>query len=323
MSDSWTAIDFETANQDRGSACAVGLVKVRDGVIVDRHTTLIRPPAGIDFFSRHNIAVHGITPDDVTGAPTWETVHARIVEFADGDALVAHNAPFDMGVIAQACARTGLASPGWDYACTLALSRRTWAELADHRLPTVSAHIGHRVTHHHRADADAEAAARIAIAAMRRHGTTSLADLARAAGSGLRHLAPLTAALPATPAPAPVRESPVEDRFARWQRAAQAELPAPSPDADPSGPLYGKVVCVSGDLESMDKPEVWRRIAEAGGTPAKNVTKKTDVLVVGGHDGAGKTSKHRQAETYAARGQKIAFVTEADLLVRLGMTTGA
>ncbi|CAL9355133.1 3'-5' exonuclease DinG [Nocardiopsis dassonvillei] len=319
MSDSWTAIDFETANQDRGSACAVGLVKVRDGQITDRHTTLIRPPAGIDFFSRHNIAVHGITPDDVADAPTWEAVHARIVEFADGDPLVAHNAPFDMGVLAQACARTGLAVPGWDYACTLALSRRTWADLPDHRLPTVSAHIGHRVTHHHRADADAEAAARIAIAAMERHGTASLADLARTAG-GLRRLDATTAA---APAPVPVRQTPGEDRFARWQRAAQAELPAPSPDADPHGPLYGKVVCVSGDLESMDKPEVWRRIAEAGGTPAKNVTKKTDVLVVGGHAGFGKTSKHRQAETYAERGQRIAFVTEADLLVLLGMTTGA
>ncbi|MFE6309373.1 exonuclease domain-containing protein [Nocardiopsis sp. NPDC057823] len=320
MSDSWTAIDFETANQDRGSACAVGLVKVRDGIIADRHTTLIRPPAGIDFFSRHNIAVHGITPDDVADAPTWQSVHARIVEFADGDPLVAHNAPFDMGVITQACARTGLATPAWDYACTLALSRRTWAELPDHRLPTVSAHIGHRVTHHHRADADAEAAARIAIAAMERHGTTSLADLARAAGSTLRRLTP---AAPAAPAPAPAPQASGEDRFARWQRAARTDLPAPSPDADPSGPLYGKVVCVSGDLESMDKPEVWRRIAEAGGTPAKNVTKKTDILVIGGHDGPGKTSKHRQAETYAERGQAIAFLTEADLLLHLGMTTGA
>ncbi|MDE3722202.1 exonuclease domain-containing protein [Nocardiopsis sp. N85] len=321
MSDRWTAIDFETANQDRGSACAVGLVKVRDGVIVDRHTTLIRPPAGIDFFSHHNIAVHGITPADVADAPTWETVHGRIVEFADGDPLVAHNAPFDMGVLVRACAHTGLAHPDWDYACTLALSRRTWADLPDHRLPTVSAHIGHRVTHHHRADADAEAAARIAIAAMQRHGTTSLADLARAAG-GLRRLAAATATL--TPVAVPVR-APAggEDRFARWQRAAKADLPAPSPDADPAGPLYGKVVCVSGDLASMDKPEVWRRIAEAGGTPAKNVTKKTDVLVTGVGDGAGKTAKHRQAETYVERGQRIDFVTEADLLVLLGMTTGA
>ena len=31
----FTAIDFETANGFRGSPCAVGAVRVRDGVMVD------------------------------------------------------------------------------------------------------------------------------------------------------------------------------------------------------------------------------------------------------------------------------------------------
>ncbi|MBB6119951.1 exonuclease domain-containing protein [Nocardiopsis algeriensis] len=317
MSDSWTAIDFETANADRGSACSVGLVRVRDGVVVDRYSTLVRPPAQADFFSRHNIAVHGITPDDVADAPRWERVYADIVEFAEDDPLVAHNAAFDIGVLNQACRYAGLARSARDYACTLALSRRTWADLSDHRLPTVCAHIGHELAGHHRADVDAEAAARIAIAAMERHGTASLADLSRLSGAGLRRLEE------ASPGPVPVAAAAPRqggDRFARWQRAAQAPLPEPAADADPSGPLYGRVVCVSGDLETMDKPEAWRRVAEAGGIAAKNVTRKTDVLVVGGHDGPGKTSKHLQAEAYAARGQRIDFVTEADLLVMLGMT---
>ena len=37
------AIDFETANHRRHSACAVGIVTVRDGKVVDRFSTLIRP----------------------------------------------------------------------------------------------------------------------------------------------------------------------------------------------------------------------------------------------------------------------------------------
>ncbi|MFD3683804.1 exonuclease domain-containing protein [Nocardiopsis sp. NPDC058631] len=333
MSHTWTAIDFETANHDRGSACAVGLVRVRDGAVVDRFTTLIRPPRQVDFFSRHNIAVHGITPADVADAPAWPEAHARIVEFADGDPLVAHNAAFDMGVLRQACEHTGLAHPAWEYTCTLALSRRTWTDLPDHKLPTVCAHIGHLVTHHHRADADAEAAASIMIAAMTRYGTSSLADLARAARLDLRRMEaaralPVQEALPVAVGPsAPARTTAApfpasgEDRFSRWQRVAQTPLPEPSPNADPAGPLYGRTVCVSGDLASMDKPEVWRRVAEAGARPAKNVTRKTDVLVLGGHDGTGKTSKHRQAETYRERGQRIDLVTEAELLALLGMTT--
>lgn len=316
----WTAIDFETANQDRGSACAVGLVRVVDGEVVDRYTTLIRPPEPVAYFSRHNTAVHGITAADVADAPGWETVRPRILEFADGGALVAHNAAFDMGVLRQACGHTGLDLPALDYACTLALSRRTW-DLPDHRLPTVCAHIGHQVTHHHRADADAEAAARIMIAAMDRYGTSSLPELSRASRMRLGRLEAVAATLVASaPTTAPT-SPPMEDRYGRWQRVAQTPLPAPSPDADPAGPLYGRTVCVSGDPQAMDKPEMWKRVAEAGGTPAKNVTKKTEVLVVCGSDHGGKTSKHRQAEAYMAKGQRIDIITEAELMARLGMAS--
>ncbi|WP_017543339.1 exonuclease domain-containing protein [Nocardiopsis prasina] len=323
MSHTWTAIDFETANQDRGSVCAVGLVRVSEGRVVDRFTTLIRPPEPVSFFSRHNTAVHGITAADVAHAPTWERVRDQVIEFARGGALVAHNAPFDMGALRQACAHTGLGLPAFDYACTLALSRRTW-DLPDHRLPTVSAHVGHTITRHHRADADAEAAAHIMIAAMRRHGTGTLPELSRVSGLRLGRLEAVSA--PAVPAAAPlittVVEAPVrEDRFGRWQRAAQSPLPQPSVDADPAGPLYGRTVCVSGDLRAMDKPEVWKRIAEAGGQPAKNVTKKTDVLVVADSDHGGKTSKHKQAEAYIAKGQSIDIITEPELMGRLGVTS--
>ncbi|WP_017580191.1 exonuclease domain-containing protein [Nocardiopsis valliformis] len=320
MSLTWTAIDFETANQDRGSVCAVGLVRVSEGQVVDRFSTLIRPPEPVSFFSRHNTAVHGITAADVTEAPTWEKVREQVVDFVQGGALVAHNAPFDMGALRQACAHTGQALPAFDYACTLALSRRTW-ELPDHRLPTVCAHVGHQITQHHRADADAEAAAHIMIAAMLRYGTSSLPELSRAAGLRLGRLEAIQPVAVPVAAPVVPAAPATEDRYGRWQRAAQSPLPEPSPDADPAGPLYGRTVCVSGDLRAMDKPEVWKRIAEAGGQPAKNVTKKTDVLVVGDSDHGGKTSKHKQAETYIAKGQSIDIITETELVARLGMAS--
>ncbi len=316
----WTAIDFETANQDRGSVCAVGLVRVSEGRVVDRFSSLIRPPEPVSFFSRHNTAVHGITAAHVTGAPTWETVRGQVLDFAQGGALVAHNAAFDMGALRQACAHTGQALPALDYACTLALSRRTW-DLPDHRLPTVSAHVGHRITQHHRADADAEAAAHIMIAAMVHHGTSSLPELTRAIGMRLNRLEAVRAVSVPISAPAPSVAPSSDDRYGRWQRVAQSPLPEPSPDADPAGPLFGRTVCVSGDLRAMDKPEVWKRVAEAGGTPAKNVTKKTDVLVVGDSDHGGKTSKHRQAEAYMAKGQRIDIITESELMARLGMAS--
>ena len=316
MLDTWTAIDFETANNDRGSACAVGLVRVSGGRVLERYSTLIRPPRAVDFFSARNTAVHGITAADVADAPGWPKVHRDIVDFCAGSPLVAHNAAFDVGVLARACAHSAMAHPEWDYVCTLALSRRTWGQLADHKLPTVCAHIGHGLSAHHRADADAEAAAQVLLAAMAHHGTTSLLELSGASGVALRHLpAGAAVAAPETGAAAVGAGG----RFSRWQSQARAELPRAWAGADAGGPLFGQVVCVSGDLESMDKTEAWKRVAEAGGHPAKNVTKKTGVLVAGRNDHGGKSAKQRQAEAYAARGQAIRVVDEAHFLALLGL----
>jgi len=42
------ALDFETANSYRGSPCALGLVRVRDGKVVEEGSFLMRPPELVD-----------------------------------------------------------------------------------------------------------------------------------------------------------------------------------------------------------------------------------------------------------------------------------
>ena len=95
----FTAIDFETANSSNASACAVGLVRVRDGRVVETAGWLIRPPAGHDVFFELNVRIHGIRPEDVAGAATWTEQLSRLASFAGDDVLVAHNAGFDMAVL--------------------------------------------------------------------------------------------------------------------------------------------------------------------------------------------------------------------------------
>ncbi|GAA3729137.1 exonuclease domain-containing protein [Salinactinospora qingdaonensis] len=309
--DVWSAIDFETANSHPGSVCSVGLVRICGGEIVARSTTVVRPPRPVDWFARFNIEFHGITPAHVADAPEWPEVFDHILDFAAGAPLVAHNATFDMGVIRSACAQAGLSWPELPYTCSLATARRVWRDLPDYKLPTVCARIGHELLRHHSADADAEAAAQIMLAALAEHGVSSLPELAARTGALLRTLPAGTAS--AAPGPAAVAPS---DRFARWREESRAPLPAPDPGADPSGPLYGRTVCVSGELRELSKLEAWQRIAAAGGHPAKNVTRRTDVLVIGAATAA-KTEKQRRAETYAAKGQDIAIVTEATFLADL------
>jgi DNA polymerase III subunit epsilon len=189
----FTAIDFETANSSSASACSVGLIKVRDGRVVDRAGWLIRPPFGHDAFLEWNTRIHGIVASDVRGAAGWAQQLPDIVEFADGDVLVAHNAGFDMGVIRGGCAATGLDCPDFAYLCSLQVARKTY-NLDSYRLPVAAMAAGFEDFHHHDASADAEACAAIVVHAAKRHEAGSIAELAGATGSRLGRIGVAVAA---------------------------------------------------------------------------------------------------------------------------------
>ena len=185
----FTAIDFETANSKSASACAVGLVKVRDGQVVEREAWLIRPPAPFDTFLEWNIRVHGITPDMVIDAVGWADQFSQMHGFIDDDVLVAHNASFDMGVIKGACAATRIETPPYRYLCSVQVARKTYT-LDSYRLPSAAAAAGFVDFQHHDALADAEACAAIIVDAAQRFEASSLADLAKASGVTIKTLTP-------------------------------------------------------------------------------------------------------------------------------------
>lgn len=173
----FTAIDFETANSSSASACSVGLVKVRDGRVVDKAGWLIKPPVGHDAFQEWNIKIHGIRPEDVANAPTWAKQLPFLVAFAGDDHLVAHNAGFDLGVISKATTVSGLDVPDFRYVCSLQVARRTY-HLDSYRLPVAAMAAGFEDFSHHNALADAEACAAIMIHAAERHGAATIEELA-------------------------------------------------------------------------------------------------------------------------------------------------
>ena len=82
------AIDFETANPLSDSACAVGLVRVEDGRVVDRTAYLINPHHA-DFRFQ---SIHGISREDVADAPDFRAAWPDIERaFEDVDFVAAHN----------------------------------------------------------------------------------------------------------------------------------------------------------------------------------------------------------------------------------------
>ena len=193
MAVNFTAIDFETANSSSASACSVGLVKVRDGEVVDKVGWLIRPPLGHDAFNEWNIRIHGIMAADVVDALLWSEQLPDLVAFADGDLLVAHNAGFDMGVITAACAASYVETPSFSYMCSLQIARKTY-NLDSYRLPVAAMAAGFEDFEHHQALADAEACAAIMVHAAGRHGAVDLTQLATLTGSPIKTIGAAAAA---------------------------------------------------------------------------------------------------------------------------------
>jgi DNA polymerase-3 subunit epsilon len=189
----FTAIDFETANSSTASACAVGMARVRAGVVVETAGWLIRPPFPHDRFFEINTRIHGIREQDVVDAPTWAQQLPDVVAFIGGDIAIAHNAGFDMSVIRRACEATGTPCPDLVYACTVQMSRRTY-DIPSHRLPAAAAAAGYTGFVHHEATADAVACAHIAIDAARRAGAHDIATLAETLGVRLGRLEGFAAA---------------------------------------------------------------------------------------------------------------------------------
>ena len=189
----FTAIDFETANNHAASACSVGLVKVRDGRVVDKTGWLIRPPFGFDGMNEWNTRIHGITTDDIVDAPLWADQVDALLDFVNGDTLAAHNAGFDMGVLSAAQRASALEVPNLSYVCSLRVARKTY-HLDSYRLPVAAMAAGFEDFAHHDALADAEACAAIIVHAAKRHDVTEVAELARICGTSVGRTGQMAAA---------------------------------------------------------------------------------------------------------------------------------
>jgi DNA polymerase-3 subunit epsilon len=156
------AIDFETANRSRTSACAVGLVHVRNWRIVAEQAFLIRPPRPQFEFTH----IHGLTWDDVKDAPTFADLWPTLRGYIEGaDYLAAHNASFDQGVLRRSCETYGLVTPQHSFVCAVQVARSQWG-LYTTKLPDVCRHLSIPLRHHDAAS-DARACAEILLRAQR------------------------------------------------------------------------------------------------------------------------------------------------------------
>lgn len=182
------ALDFETASGSPGSICSIGLAWIKDGQVSHVAHRLVRPHDM--YFASSFIAIHGIYPYHVEHEPEFPAIWDELLPHLEAvPMLLAHNAPFDIGVLRSALTHYGHPWPTLQYLCTVKIARAAWPHLENHKLSTVAAHLG-LALRHHAADSDAAASAGILTRALSEAGLATVDEALTRWGMKAGQLAP-------------------------------------------------------------------------------------------------------------------------------------
>lgn len=264
----FVALDFETANSKRSSACSIGLAFVEDGKIVRTEHHLIKPRP--NYFDSMNIHIHGITPQDVKNAPLFNELWADLESKLSGKMIVAHNASFDMSVLRATLSAYKIEYPDLQYACTYLLAKHLYPELINYQLPTVCKYIDYDFENHHNAEADAVAVANIMLKIFEHTNCTELSHLQNELPISMGQLYQ------------DCSYQPFSIKTIKYKTELlnlTPSIPLDSINAD--NPFYGKNVLFTGKLDSMTRDEAWQIIVDSGGYPLKSFASKIDFLICG------------------------------------------
>ncbi|MGH3568596.1 MAG: 3'-5' exonuclease [Pseudonocardia sp.] len=123
----YVVVDVEGNGQQPPDLVELAAVPIVGGVIGEPLSWLVRPETPIKHFATR---IHGLTNKDVADCPTFEDITGNVLAALNADALVAHNAHVDLGVLRRKL-------PEWESPevfDTLKLARRLVPSLDSYRL---------------------------------------------------------------------------------------------------------------------------------------------------------------------------------------------
>jgi len=274
------AIDVETANERLSSICQIGIVTVKNSLIVEEWKSYVDPET---HFNALNVAISGINEEIVKGAPKFPELSETLKSFLEGQVVVSHTR-FDSAALYQASGRYGLNVPKCTWLDSAQVARRTWKEFSKsgYGLKNLCQMLGYDFEHHDALE-DARAAAYVILEASKAEGFN------------------------------------VDDWLSRVRKPIDPTSNLPiRRDGNPEGSFSGEVLVFTGAL-MMTRRDAADLADKLGCKVDDGVTKRTTILVVGDQDlsklaGQEKSNKHRKAEKLVSQGQEIRIIGETDFM---------
>lgn len=140
----YIVLDLENPNARGNSICALAVLVVRNGEIIEKKYSLINPE---DRFDEINMRITGINTNMVQDAPTLEEYWNEIKELLENNVIVGHNISYDISVLSKSLARYDIKIPKFSYCCTLELSKKLLQEKT-FKLENLVANLGYTYNAH-------------------------------------------------------------------------------------------------------------------------------------------------------------------------------
>lgn len=297
LPDSYTVIDTETTGLDYGlcDIIEVAAVRVRNGIVVDSFSSLVKPPVyycydddgneSPEYVDSFITGLTGITNEMLSSAPDPVDVIPSFIKFLSGDTLIGHNINFDVNFLYDLCEKLGIDFSN-NFIDTMRIARKLLPELSHHRLKDLTKHFGVTNQNEHRSLGDCMA-------------TNAIYNLMKSQILSC------------------IGEDAFVNSFCHRHRPKlrSSDIVTDITDFDDSNPFYQKTVVFTGALSSMQRKDAMQIIANLGGINADSVTKKTNFLVIGNEEFAssvknGKTNKMKKAEAHILKGADLQIISE-------------
>jgi len=126
----YAVVDVEGNGQQPPDLVELAIVPIIGGVVGEPSSWLVKSDRPIKYFATR---IHGLTNDNVADAPPFASVQDDVLHALDADALVAHNAHVDLGVLERELG-------GWkrpEVFDTLKLARRLLPDAGSYKLGTL------------------------------------------------------------------------------------------------------------------------------------------------------------------------------------------
>lgn len=264
----FTIIDFETTGISvfNNEIIEIGAIKVRDLEIVDTFETLCNPLKNIE-----NDYIHGIKDNDVLNSKYPTAYMDDLLAFIGDDTIFAYNAPFDIEFL-NSYLKDNISNKVVD---VLALARAR-ENRNSYKLVDVREDLNIN-TVRHRSIGDCEATLEYYKYMLFKY------DIKRFQYCNI--------------------DSDLSNLRAKRSKK-YADYILEHHIADPSTfdnqhYFYDKNICFSGDFESFSKADAYLKVADIGGNIQKNVTLKTNILVLANQNE--KTTKEKKVDEYNLR----------------------